>query len=43
MPLETGFRERLGLYNLYPRLVHVRLFGSSYLAGIDATLARLGC
>ena len=44
MPLEAGFHElRLGLYNLYPRLVHVRLFGSSYLAGIDATLARLGC
>ena len=43
MPLEPGFHElRLGLYNLYPRLVHVRLFGSSYLAGIDATLARLG-
>jgi fructosamine-3-kinase len=43
MPLEAGFRElRLGLYNLYPRLVHVRLFGSSYLAGIDALLARLG-
>ena len=44
LPLEAGFHElRLGLYNLYPRLVHVRLFGSSYLAGIDATLARLGC
>ena len=43
LPLEAGFRERLGLYNLYPRLVHVRLFGSSYLAGIDATLARHGC
>ena len=44
MPLEPGFHElRLSLYNLYPRLVHVRLFGSSYLAGIDATLARLGC
>jgi fructosamine-3-kinase len=43
MPLEAGFHElRLGLYNLYPRLVHARLFGSSYLAGIDATLARLG-
>jgi len=43
LPLEAGFRERLGLYNLYPRLVHVRLFGTSYLAGIDATLARHGC
>jgi fructosamine-3-kinase len=43
MPLEPGFHElRRDLYNLYPRLVHVRLFGASYLAGIDATLARLG-
>lgn len=42
MPLEPGFRElRASLYNLYPRLVHVKLFGSGYLAGIDATLARL--
>jgi fructosamine-3-kinase len=43
MPLEPGFREvRAGLYNLYPTLVHVRLFGSSYLPGIERTLARLG-
>jgi fructosamine-3-kinase len=43
MPLEPGFYEtRLDIYNLYPRLVHVRLFGASYLAGIEKTLARLG-
>ena len=43
MPLEPGFHElRSSLYNLYPRLVHVRLFGAGYLAGIEATLARLG-
>ena len=43
LPLEPGFHElRSGLYNLYPRLVHVRLFGAGYLAGIDRTLARLG-
>jgi fructosamine-3-kinase len=42
MPLEPGFQElRSDLYNLYPRLVHVRLFGAGYLAGIEATLARL--
>jgi fructosamine-3-kinase len=42
MPLEPDFHElRAGIYNLYPRLVHVRLFGSGYLAGIDATLTRL--
>ncbi len=43
MPLEPGFHElRAGLYNLYPTLVHVRLFGSGYLPGIERTLARLG-
>jgi fructosamine-3-kinase len=42
-PLEPGFHaERRDIYNLYPRLVHVRLFGSGYLAGIESTLARLG-
>ena len=43
MPLEPGFHElRAGLYNLYPRLVHVRLFGSGYLRGDrrDAGAAR---
>lgn len=43
MPLEPGFHEvRRDIYNFYPLLVHVRLFGSGYLAGIDATLGRLG-
>ena len=42
-PLEPGFHEiRADLYNLYPSLVHVRLFGSGYLPGIERTLARLG-
>ena len=43
LPLEPGFHEvRRGLYNLYPALVHVRLFGSAYLAGIDRTLCEVG-
>jgi fructosamine-3-kinase len=43
MPLEPGFHElRSELYNLYPTLVHVRLFGSGYLAPVEHTLARLG-
>jgi fructosamine-3-kinase len=43
LKLEPGFHEeRREIYNLYPRLVHVRLFGSGYLSGIEATLARLG-
>ncbi|MBK5196686.1 MAG: fructosamine kinase family protein [Methyloceanibacter sp.] len=43
LPLEPGFHElRCDIYNLYPTLVHVRLFGRAYLAGIDRTLAKLG-
>lgn len=30
-PLESGFEERLDLYNLYPLLVHANLFGGGYL------------
>ena len=42
-PLQPGFfEERLGIYNLYPTLVHVRLFGDSYLAPIDRTLSEIG-
>jgi fructosamine-3-kinase len=42
-PLAPGFHElRRDLYNLYPTLVHVRLFGASYLGGIERTLSRLG-
>ncbi|MBB4267552.1 fructosamine kinase family protein [Roseospira visakhapatnamensis] len=42
-PIRPGFFEdRLEIYNLYPLLVHVRLFGGSYLGGVDRTLRRLG-
>lgn len=42
-PLEPGFHTlRKDLYNLYPTLVHVRLFGAGYLGGIDSTLRRIG-
>lgn len=42
-PIEPGFRDlRRDIYNLYPTLVHVRLFGASYLPPIDRMLARLG-
>jgi fructosamine-3-kinase len=42
-PLEHGFfEERLKVYNLYPTLVHVRLFGDSYLPPLDHTLQDLG-
>ena len=43
-PLAPGFfEERRDLYNLYPLLVHVRLFGGSYVASVENTLARFGC
>jgi len=43
-PIRPGFFEtRCALYNLYPLLVHVRLFGGGYLGGVEATLTKLGC
>ncbi|MCZ6604860.1 MAG: fructosamine kinase family protein [Alphaproteobacteria bacterium] len=42
-PIAPGFFEiRRDLYNLYPLLVHVRLFGAGYLAQLGETLDRLG-
>lgn len=42
-PIEPGFfEERRTIYNLYPLLVHVRLFGGSYVGAVDQTLARYG-
>jgi fructosamine-3-kinase len=43
-PLRPGFMEvRRDLYNLYPLLVHVRLFGGSYVHSVERTLRRFGC
>ena len=42
-PLAPGFfEERRDIYNLYPLLVHVRLFGGGYVDGVNRTLARFG-
>jgi fructosamine-3-kinase len=42
-PIRPGFfEERRDLYNLYPLLVHVRLFGGSYVQSVEGTLAKLG-
>lgn len=42
-PIQSGFMEvRRDIYNLYPLLVHVRLFGGSYLQSVDSILSRLG-
>lgn len=42
-PRLPGHEERVPLYQLYPLLVHVRLFGSSYLSGVQRALARYAC
>lgn len=43
-PIAPGFFEdRLDIYNLYPLLVHVRLFGGSYVASVERVLTRHGC
>ena len=36
------FEDRAALYNLYPLLVHVHLFGAGYLAPIERTICRHG-
>lgn len=42
-PLEPGFFEtRRDIYNLYPLLVHVRLFGGGYVQSVESILSRLG-
>ncbi len=42
-PIRPGFfEERRDIYNLYPLLVHVRLFGGSYIHSIDSILRRFG-
>lgn len=33
-PLENGFRQRIDIYNLYPLLVHVNLFGWGYVGQV---------
>lgn len=42
-PIAEGFFEqRRDLYNLYPLLVHVRLFGGTYVGSVENTLRRFG-
>jgi fructosamine-3-kinase len=43
-PITPGFfEERRDLYNLYPLLVHVRLFGGSYVGQVERVLSAYGC
>ncbi|MBI2968866.1 MAG: fructosamine kinase family protein [Bacteroidetes bacterium] len=39
-PLEPGWQKRTDLCNLYPLLVHVNLFGGSYLYQMDSIINR---
>ena len=38
-PLEKGFEKRKNYYNLYPLLIHLNLFGSSYLKSITSIIS----
>jgi fructosamine-3-kinase len=40
-PLADGHHERVSLYQLYPLMVHVNLFGGSYIGSVEAALERL--
>jgi len=39
-PLQPNFEKRVQLYQLYPLLVHVNLFGKSYLGSVQKILNR---
>jgi len=40
-PLDSGWRERVGLYNLYHLLNHFNLFGGNYLLQADTLIEKL--
>jgi len=39
-PLAAGHEDRIDLYQLYPLLVHVMLFGGHYVESFRRTLGR---
>ena len=39
-PMENNWEEQIEIANLYPYLVHLNLFGLSYLSGINSVLKR---
>lgn len=41
-PIEPGWERRRALYQLFPALLHMRLFGDTYAGMVDRLLARLG-
>ncbi len=40
LPLTSGFEERKDIYNLYPLLVHVNLFGGKYVNDVRSIVKR---
>jgi fructosamine-3-kinase len=42
-PLAPGWEARRPIYQLFPALVHVRLWGAGYYGMVDRLLAALGC
>ena len=41
-PLEPGYEERVAIYQLWPALVHLRLFGRGYRGLVERLLAEVG-
>ena len=39
-PLMPGFLQRVDIYNLYPLLVHVNLFGGAYVQKAEAIVSQ---
>lgn len=39
-PLEKGFQQRIEIYNLYPLLVHVNLFGGGYIDSVKKIIKK---
>ncbi|RKO62244.1 Fructosamine-3-kinase [Caldibacillus debilis GB1] len=40
LPLSDGYQDRKGLYQLFYLLVHVNLFGSSYVPSVKRVLEK---
>lgn len=40
LPLEKGFKSRKDIYNLYPLLIHLNLFGRSYFRSIETIVSK---
>src|SRR5690606_5312124 len=38
-PMMPGYDERFDIYNLYPLLIHVNLFGSSYVSQVNTIIS----